>query len=51
MAPSSYKSFYGTNLLMYHLFKFIAVDGTYIFFNHLFSTFLVRQLVPLCLGW
>ena len=25
--------------------------GTYMFFNYLFSPFLVKQLLPLCLGW
>ena len=51
MTPFCYKSVYRANLLLDHLFRFIAVNETYIIFNHLFPIFLVEQLVPLCLGW
>ena len=51
MTPFCYKSVYRANFLLDHLFRFIAVNETYIIFNHLFSTFLVKQLVPLCYRW
>ena len=54
MTPFCYNSVYKANLLLDHLFRFVAVDEIYIFFiffNNLFSTFLVKQLVTLCLGW